>query len=184
MCRSAIAMPTAVAMPLAERAGGGFDAFGDEIFWMARCPGIEPTELLDVLNGHRLEAGEIQQRVNQHRAVAGRQYKTIPVGPFRLRRVEFQELGVQHGGDIGRAHRRRRVAYLGLFDRVHRQRARMALAIGELLAAECTGCAATAFDVGAGIFAKNAPVLRVLHSMRPLSQCDGAARTGHSGAMH
>jgi hypothetical protein len=37
--------------------------------------------------------------------------------------VEFQELGEQHGGDIGRAHRQAGMAGIGLLDGIHRQRA-------------------------------------------------------------
>jgi hypothetical protein len=46
----------------------------------------------------------VQQRVNEHRAVAGRQHETVAVGPGGLGRIELQELGEQHGGDVGRAH--------------------------------------------------------------------------------
>ena len=68
-----------------------------------------------------LVAGEIEQRVEQHRAVAGRQHEAVAVRPVRVGGVEFQELREQHGGDIGGAHRQAGMAGFRLFDRVHRE---------------------------------------------------------------
>ena len=70
-----------------------------------------------------LVAGEIEQGVDQHRAVARRQHEAVAIRPFRIGRIEFQELREQHGRDVGRAHRQAGVAGFGLLDRVHRQRA-------------------------------------------------------------
>ena len=78
---------------LAERAGGGFDAGGMAVFRMAGRLGAELAELLDVLDGHILVARQIEQRVEQHRAVAGRQDETIAVCPERRLRIEFQVTG-------------------------------------------------------------------------------------------
>ena len=36
-------------------------------------------------------AEEMEQRVEQHRAVAGREHEAVAVGPFRIGRIEFQE---------------------------------------------------------------------------------------------
>ena len=41
---------------LAERAGGGLDARGDEIFRMARRPRVELAEVLDLVERHRLRS--------------------------------------------------------------------------------------------------------------------------------
>ena len=108
---------------LAERAGRGFDAGGDEILRMAGGPGAELAEVLDLVERHVCIAGEIQQGIQQHRAVAGRQDEAVAVRPSGVGGVEFQKLREQHGGDIGRAHRQAGVAGFGLFDGVHRQRA-------------------------------------------------------------
>ena len=78
---------------LAERTGGGFDARGMTEFRMAGGLGAELAELLDVLDGHVLVARQIEQRVEQHRAMPGRQDETIAVCPERRLRIEFQVTG-------------------------------------------------------------------------------------------
>ena len=112
-----------VGQPLAERPGGGLDAGRVAVFGMAGRERAELAEALDLADRHRLVAGEIEQRVEQHRAVAGRQHEAVAVGPGRIGRIEFQEAGEQHGGDVGRAHRQSRMAGLRLLDGIHRQRA-------------------------------------------------------------
>jgi hypothetical protein len=68
-------------------------------------------------------AGEVQQRVEQHRAVPGREHETVAVGPARVGGIVFQEAGPQAGGGIGHAHRHAGMAGLRLLHRIHRQRA-------------------------------------------------------------
>ena len=72
---------------------------------------------------HRLVAEQMQQRIDQHRAVAGREHEAVAVGPGRIGRIEFQELREQHGRDVGRAHRQAGMAGFRLLDRVHGERA-------------------------------------------------------------
>ena len=112
-----------IAKPLAERPGGGFDARRVAVLRMSGRERAELAEALDLVDGHRFVAGEIQQRIEQHRAVAGREDETVAVGPRRIGRVEFEKAREQDGGDIGRAHGQAGMAGLGLFDRVHGQRA-------------------------------------------------------------
>ena len=118
---------------LAERAGGGFDAGGVAVLRVSGRERAELAEALELVDGHRLVAGEMQQRIEQHRAVAGGEHEAVAVGPGRIGRVEFEEAREQHGGDIGRAHGQAGMAGFGLLDRVHRQRAdgiRHAVVIG------------------------------------------------------
>ena len=68
-------------------------------------------------------AGEIEQRIEQHRAVAGRQDEAVAVGPVRVGGIVLQELREQHRGDIGHAHRQAGVAGFGLLDGVHGEEA-------------------------------------------------------------
>ena len=68
-------------------------------------------------------AGEIEQRIEQHRAVAGRQDETVAVGPVRVGGIVLQELREQHRGDIRHAHRQAGVAGFGLLDGVHGEEA-------------------------------------------------------------
>ena len=55
--------------------------------------------------------------------MAGRQHEAVAVRPFRIGRIEFQELREQHRRDVGGAHRQAGMAGFGLFDGIHRQRA-------------------------------------------------------------
>ncbi len=106
---------------LTERAGGAFDTGGVTVFRMAGGGGAPLAEVLDVFHRYRLEAGEVKQRVEQHRTVTGGEHETVAVGPVRLLRVVLQELGPQHGGDVGHAHRHALVAGLRVVNCLHRQ---------------------------------------------------------------
>ncbi len=108
---------------LAERAGGRLDAERMAVFGMASGLRAELPEALDLLDRHVRIAGQIEQRVEQHRAVAGRQHEAVPVGPMRVGGIEFEKLGEQHRRDVGHAHRHARMAGLGFLDRIHRQEA-------------------------------------------------------------
>ena len=90
---------------------------------MAGRERAELAEALDLVDRHLLVAEQIEQRVKQHRAVAGRKHEAVAVRPRRIGRIEFQKAGEQHGRDVGGAHRQSRMAGIRLLDRVHRQRA-------------------------------------------------------------
>ncbi len=108
---------------LAERPGGGFDAGRVAMLRVARRERAELTEAFELRKRRLLVAEQIEQRVEQHRSVAGRQHEAVAIGPGRVGRIEFEEAGEQHRRDIGRAHRQAGMARLCLFDRIHRQRA-------------------------------------------------------------
>ena len=108
---------------LAQRAGGGLDAGGDEVLGVARGLGMQLAKVLQLIQRDVLVAGQIQQRIEQHRAVAGGEDETVAVRPARIGGIELQELGPQHRGDIGGAHRQPRMAGIGLLHAIHRQRA-------------------------------------------------------------
>ena len=112
---------------LAQRAGGRLDADRMPVFGMARRLRAELPEALEIVDRQPVgaaDARQIQQRIEQHRAVTGRQHEPVAVGPLRVGGVEFQNVAKQHGRDIGGAHRQSGMAAVGLFDRVHRQRAK------------------------------------------------------------
>ena len=90
---------------LAERAGGRLDAGREAVFGVAGRARAQLAEVLQLIQRHVGVAGEMQKRIEQHRAVAGRQDEAVAVGPVRLRGVELHELGEQHRGDVGHAHR-------------------------------------------------------------------------------
>jgi hypothetical protein len=104
---------------LAQRAGGGLDAGRVVDFRVAGGQRAPLTEVLDLLHRHGLEAGQVKQGIEQHRAVAGRQHEAVAVGPVGLARVELQELAPQHGRHVGHAHRHALVTGLGLVHGVH-----------------------------------------------------------------
>ena len=74
-----------------------------------------------VVLADRLDAGQVQERVEQHRGVAGREDEAVAVGPDRVLRVEAEDVLPEVVGDRGQRHRRARVARVGRLDRVHRQ---------------------------------------------------------------
>ena len=92
------------------------------IFGVARRARAELAEALELLDRHLRVAGEVEQRVEQHRAMAGGQHEAVAVGPFGVRGVELQEAREQHGGDVGHAHGHAGMAGIGLLHRVHGQR--------------------------------------------------------------
>ena len=113
--------PHRVGGALPERTGRGLDAVGMAVFRMARCLAVDLAKPLDLLDRHILVAGEIQQRIQQHGAMTVRDQEPVAVQPVRVRRIEPQEFGEQHGRDVRHPHRHPGMAALGMFDRVHRQ---------------------------------------------------------------
>ena len=67
---------------------------------MTRRARARLAKVLDFLDGELGVADKMQQRIDQHRSMTGRQDKTVPVGPVGLCRIEFQVLFEQDGGDI------------------------------------------------------------------------------------
>jgi hypothetical protein len=103
---------------LAERAGGGLDARRVAVLGVARRLRVQLAELLDVVDAD-VVAGQVQQGVDEHRAVAVGEHEAVAVGPLRVGRVVAQVVVPQHLGDLRHAHGGAGVAGFGLFDRVH-----------------------------------------------------------------
>ena len=76
---------------LAQRARGGLDAGGDAHLGVARRLAVQLAEVAQLAH-RQVVAREVQQRVDQHRAVTGRQHEAVPVGPVRPAGVELEEL--------------------------------------------------------------------------------------------
>ena len=108
-----------------------------EVRWYSGWPGavgVQLAERLDVVHAHRglaehlvlgihgLDLRQVQQRVQEHRGVPGRQHEAVAVRPDRIGGVEAQEALPQRVGDGGHRHRRPGVARVRLLDRVDRQR--------------------------------------------------------------
>jgi len=80
-----------IAKSLAERAGGRLHARREEAFGMAGRDRAQLAEALDLLDRHLLVTEEMKQRVDQHRAVTGRQHEAVAVGPGGIRRIELEK---------------------------------------------------------------------------------------------
>ena len=93
------------------------------VFGVAGGGGVELAEPLDLLDPHAVVAGEVEQRVEQHRAMAGGQHEPVAVRPARVGGIELVEAGPQRGGDIGHAHRHAGMAGLRRLHRVDGERA-------------------------------------------------------------
>ncbi len=108
---------------LAQRAGGGLGDGDMAIFRMAGGARAELAEILDLLDVDILIAGQIGERVEQHRAMAGGQDEAVAVGPMRVLGVELQEAGEEHCGDVGHAHRHAGMSGIGLLNGIGGQEA-------------------------------------------------------------
>jgi len=103
---------------LAERAGGGFDGRVLAEFGVAGGGGVQLAELLELLDFHAGMAGQVQQRIKQHGAVAGGKHEAVTIGPARVGGIKFMKAGPQHGGDVGHAHGHAGMAGIGFLDGV------------------------------------------------------------------
>src|ERR1700722_16903455 len=55
---------------------------------------VDLAEPLQLLQAHILEAGQIEQAVEQHRGVAVRQHKAVAVEPMRIGRIDSTNVGL------------------------------------------------------------------------------------------
>ena len=78
--------PDGIRDALPQRPGSGLDARGITIFRVAGRLAMELPELLQVFNG-KFIPGEVQEGVDQHRAVAIGQHEPVAIGPIRIRRI-------------------------------------------------------------------------------------------------
>ncbi len=83
---------------------------------------MQLAEVFQLVDG-QVVAGQVQQRVDQHGAVAIGEHETVAVGPLRVGRVVLEVLAPQRYGHVGHAHRGAGVAGLGLLNGIHSQRA-------------------------------------------------------------
>ena len=112
-----------IGKPLAERAGGRFNAAGMTKFRVTGGDRAKLAEIFDLRARHIGISGQIQERIDQHRPMPGGQHKAVTVGPVRVRRIEIQVIGKQNSGCIGHPHRHARMAGFCRFNGIHCQRA-------------------------------------------------------------
>ena len=108
---------------LPQRSGGGLDARRMAVFGMTGCLRSPLPECPEFVRCHALVARQVQQRIQQHRAMAGGQHETVAVRPRRIGGIEFEKARKQHGSDVGHAHRHARMTRLRLLDCIDRQKA-------------------------------------------------------------
>ena len=108
-----------IADALAQGARRRLDAGGVAEFGMARSLGTHLAEVPDLIQRHVGVAGEVKERIEQHGAVSGGEYKAVTVRPVRVLRIELQELGEQYRGDVRRTHRQARMAGICLLHGIH-----------------------------------------------------------------
>ena len=94
----------AVGDALTQWTRGGFDARCVTVLRVTRSFGVQLTEVFQIVD-RQIVTAEVQQGINQHRAVTVRQNKTVAVGPFRILRVVFQIVVPENFGDVCHAHR-------------------------------------------------------------------------------
>ena len=107
--------------PLTQRTGRRLDPLGVAVFRVTGGLGAPLTEVPDLLDRHVAVAGEVQKRVDQHRAMACRQDKPVAVRPVGAGGVEFQVLLEEHRGHVCHAHRHPRMARVRGLHRVDGQ---------------------------------------------------------------
>ena len=105
---------------LAQRAGGGFDAGRHAHFRVARRARAELAEALELVH-RQVVAAQVQQRIQQHRAVAVGNDEAVAVDPARLCRVVAQVMAPQRFGNVGHAHRHAGMAGVGGLHGIHRE---------------------------------------------------------------
>ncbi|CAM3596774.1 hypothetical protein SB6411_05435 [Klebsiella spallanzanii] len=110
--------PHRIGNTLTQRTGRGFNTRCIAHFRVARRFGMQLTEVLQLFN-RQIITCEVQQAVNQHRAVTVGENKAVAVSPGRVLRVMVQEVPPQDFGNIRHPHRRAGVAGVGLLYCVH-----------------------------------------------------------------
>ncbi len=107
---------------LAERTGRDLDAGRVAVFRVAGGLRLPLPELAQVVEG-QAEAGEVEERVEQHRRVPVGEHEAVAVGPGRVGGVVLHHPGPEDMGEGGQGHRRARVTGVRLLHRVHREAA-------------------------------------------------------------
>ncbi len=109
-----------VADALAQRTGGGFNAGGVAELGVARGFAVQLAEVFQFLD-RQVVASQVQQRIDQHGAVAVGQHEAVAVEPAGIVRAVLEVPAPQRDRHVGHAHGRAGVAGVGLLHGVHGQ---------------------------------------------------------------
>ena len=107
-----------VGQALAQWTGGGLDARGVTEFRVTRGAAVQLAELLQVVD-RQVVAGQVQQRVDQHRAVTVGQHEAVTVGERWIARVVLEVVAPKHFGDIRHTHGGTGMAAVGFLHGIH-----------------------------------------------------------------
>ena len=77
--------------PLPQRPRGRLHAGRMPVLWMARGFRSPLPERLQLVRRYARVASQMQQRIQQHRAVTGGQHEPVTIRPRRIGRIEFEE---------------------------------------------------------------------------------------------
>ena len=111
-----------VGQSLPEWSRGRFDAGCDAHLRMPRRLAVQLPEAPEFVD-RQVVAGEMQQSVQQHRAMPVRQHEAVAIGPRRIARIVFQMAVPQRDGNLGHAERHARMTRFSGFDRIDREHA-------------------------------------------------------------
>ena len=114
--------PHRVGEPLAERPRRRFHPWRDTELRMSGRLRVQLAEVSQFVE-REVVTGEVQQRVQQHRAVAVGEDETVAVRPLRVRGIVAQVPMPQGDRDLGHAHRHARMAAFRGLDGIHGERA-------------------------------------------------------------
>jgi hypothetical protein len=109
-----------VCQTLTQRAGRGFHARCVAVFRVAGRLRMQLPECLEVVD-RQVVAGQVQQRIQQHRTVSVRQHEAVAVGPVGIGRIVAQVTPPQHFRNLRHAHRCTGVTGIGFLHGIHRQ---------------------------------------------------------------
>ena len=107
---------------LAERAGRRFDADLEIALRVSRGARAQLAEFLQLIDGERI-AREMQQGIQQHRAVAVREHEAVAVPPFRIAGIVLEHIAPQHLRNVGHAHGRAGMSRIRGLHGIHGERA-------------------------------------------------------------
>jgi hypothetical protein len=107
---------------LAERSGSGFNTVSVAYFRVTGGLATELAEAFEFIHGE-VVTGEVEEAIEEHRAVATGEDEAVAVDPFRVGGVMLEVFEPKNGGDIGHAHRESRVAGFGSLDGIDRESA-------------------------------------------------------------
>ena len=107
-----------VGQALTQRASGGFNARRVAQLRVARGAAVQLAEVFQVVD-RQVIAGQVQQRVDQHRTVAVGQHEAVTVSERRIARVVLQIIAPQYFGDIRHTHRGTWMTAVGFLHGIH-----------------------------------------------------------------